>query len=85
MIINAMRFLKDGEGGSAESIMNCMIHLYGKDKVCDLAAQPCVLTFDGHENCQVKKEIAKKIQKVISRHRDTLFSVSPVRYTLKDL
>lgn len=87
MIVHAMRSLqtKDQSGSSIEAVMEEMVRLYGKDKICEMAAQPQVFTFEGCVNQEVKREITKKIQKVISKHKDTLFKVSPVRYTLKQI
>lgn len=61
-----------------------MINLFGKDKLCEMTGQPQVLTFEGQLNPTIMRNITKKVQKVISRFKDTLFGVSPVRYTIKE-
>ena len=50
--------------------------------MCDHTNQ-AILSFDEHENPSAVKNIKQKIQKVISRHKDSIYAVNPVLYTFK--
>ena len=63
MIVQAMRSLhaKQEDGGSIEVVLDEMVLLHGKNKICEMASQPQVFTFEGCVNQEVKREIIKKL------------------------
>lgn len=81
MIIYSMHHLPKAQG-TVDDILHTSIHLLGKQIVCDLTGH-IILSFNDVQNTVAIKNVKQKIQKVISRHKDTIFSVFPVEYTLK--
>lgn len=68
--------------GTIDEILAKMISIFSKDKVCEQTGQT-ILSFDEIENPSAIKNIKQKIQKVISRHKDSIFGIQPVLYTFK--
>lgn len=81
MIVISLKQL--GTDSSIEEILEQMISTFGKQKVCSVTNQ-MLLSFNDHENQLAVKCIKQKIQKVVSKHKDTLFRVQPIQYTFKD-
>jgi hypothetical protein len=69
--------------GTIDEILTKMILVFGKDKICELTNQT-MLSFDDHENPSAVKIIKQKIQKIISKHKDLIYRIQPVQYTLKN-
>ena len=61
-----------------------MIELLGKEKVCE-QTNHIIISFNDQRNTSALKNIKSKIQKVISRHKDTMFKVFPIQYTIKSV
>ena len=70
--------------GSIDEILNSMIELLGKDKICE-HSNSMIMSFNDIDNPAAVKSIKLKIQKTISRHKDTIFEIRPVLYTFKQL
>ena len=78
-----MSHLPDNQG-TVEDILQNMIELLGKEKVCE-QTHHVILSFNDQRNKLAMKNIKSKIQKVISKHKDTIFKVYPIQYTFKPL
>ena len=76
MISFSMSKLPDKEG-SIDDILNSMIELLGKDKVCE-HSNSMIMSFNDIDNPAAIKSIKQKVQKLISRYKDTIFEVRPV-------
>ena len=63
--------------GNIDEILDHMIVHFGKERVCQVTSQ-YLLSFNDHCNLAAKKNIKQKIQKVISKHKDTIFRVQPI-------
>lgn len=72
MIVISLKQL--GCDSSIDEILEQMISTFGKQKVCQVTNQ-MLLSYNDHSNQLAVKCIKQKIQKVVSKHKDTLFRV----------